>query len=138
MGKNIFKKDTGAVENVPVQNIKELSKEQLRKNIEILTAKRDEIHSKLVLAKLENKDSTFYNSLMTIYASVCGSIVDFRTALMTFSLFAVGTIIHHLRGEADILDYAGQEVDTTYEMILTDSELGKRYGKKNDTGNRDR
>jgi len=54
---------------------------ELEEKIKILTARRDELSSKMAIARMSNNRTNLYNSLLALYASVCGLIVDLNTAL---------------------------------------------------------
>lgn len=63
-------------------------KAKLEEKIASLTARKEELGSKIAIARMSNKRNNLYNSLLVLYSSVCGLIVNCEAAL--FALVAGG------------------------------------------------
>lgn len=99
------------------QNVTELSKEELEKKIEVLTTRKNELKGLLTRAKLNTIDNIKYNSIATLYASVCGLIVDYKTALVTLGIFGAGTIIECITNYAKITKLESEKEDVVDRLI---------------------
>lgn len=77
---------------------------QLEERIATLTAKRDELSSKMAIARMSNNKTNLYNSLLTLYASVCGLIVDYKAALTALVIGGAYVIAEGIKNGKKVLD----------------------------------
>ncbi len=79
-------------------------KAQLEEKIATLTARRDELRSKIIIARMSNNRTNLYNSLLTLYASVCGLIVDYRAALVALMISGYCTAVNAINNCNKVLN----------------------------------
>lgn len=77
------------INNVEGQEVEReiiLDKAKLEEKIASLTARKEELSSKIAIARMSNKRTNLYNTLLTLYSSVCGLIVSYEAALFTLAV----------------------------------------------------
>ena len=97
----------GEINNVEEQGIeKEIiqDKAKLEEKIATLTARRDELSSKIAIARMSNNRTNLYNALLTLYTSVCGLIVSYEAALWAFGVCVPFVIAESLNNGHKVLD----------------------------------
>lgn len=113
-------------ENLDEKTINECTIEELEKSIDILENKKIELKEKIELAKLNNSQNILTGSLCTLYASVCGLLLDYQTA---FGALVFGSTITYFiasQNSKKMIHNEKEYADIELSLIKRKKSLTKR------------